>query len=756
MKKIFSLFAVMLMALTVSADPVVLPATLDVSNVSFRSEGMPDYVIEEGDYAGTYFDMGAHDSSNDTLLYAEWDVTIQSLKYNLAVDVYNENGWTVQLYLLNQAGDTLKGLRYKGSSGKSGQFAVGSWDLRDLEAGDYKVRARAATAWSKMKLKDVIFEADYKGVQVALPGTLQPAYAELSAGASVTNNAIAFKPGTAPDEYATWNVNFAEAGDYSVTIDYTASNGHTYGVALLATDGITQIGAVAEAQAWDTGVKKLGFITVPAVGNYIVKLTNATQWSEAVLNSITFDAPNTLYLAPGANGPWYYEGNKEKFAVYAYESGLPEYWSDYMTLAENETDIWTVKVPAAYTNVIFVRFGSASTTPSWTDNMWNQTEDLTIAGENDLYTITAQGEGKATGAWSKYAPAKFYISGIGGWGAKQVRSNADSYTFENLAANSYSFKVLPTGSWSYNKGYNDLSVKPGGISTDKDGNVCFTLAEAGDVTITYIEDETFTIEGNWTMPTVQIGGSWTTAETWGEDLTNFVPAADKVTASATLNLTKNYYEFKMVIDGAWISKNGTDGLYTLNREWPSVSGLETEKSNLVIKPDVAGDYTFTWEYATGILTVTFPELPDPTFYIAGDFTIEGDYTWVMKPLVEDEGIWSAIFTINTTNHQEFKVVKRQGLVDTWFGQTGDASMTPDNNSWVMDGYNNVGLTPNKAGDYTFKYDEEKNELTVIFPGGTTTIDNAEVSDKAVKKLVNGQLIIEKNGKTYTVTGLQIR
>ena len=102
MKKIFFFVSAMLVALAVSADPVVLPATLDVTNVSYRSEGMPDFVIEEGqDYAGTYFDMGAHDSSNDTLLYAEWDVTIEPIKYNIAVDVYNTNSWRVQLYLLN-------------------------------------------------------------------------------------------------------------------------------------------------------------------------------------------------------------------------------------------------------------------------------------------------------------------------------------------------------------------------------------------------------------------------------------------------------------------------------------------------------------------------------------------------------------------------------------------------------------------------------------------------------------------------------
>ena len=288
MKKILSLFAAMLVAFAAYADPVALPAVLDISNVSFRSENMPDFVIEDGeDYAGTYFDMGAHDSSNDTLLYAEWDVTIEPIKYNIAADVYNTNSWRLQLYLLNQAGDTVKSLRYKGSSGDKGQFAIGSMDMSDLAAGDYKLRARAATAWSKMKLKDIIFEADYSGVPVALPGTLQPAYALLSANASVTNGAIAFKPGTAPDEYATWNVSFAVAGNYNVSIDYTSPNTSTYGVALLSADGQTEIASVAEASTWKgTGFKSIGNITVPAAGNYVVKLTNATQWSEAVLNRI--------------------------------------------------------------------------------------------------------------------------------------------------------------------------------------------------------------------------------------------------------------------------------------------------------------------------------------------------------------------------------------------------------------------------------------------------------------------------------------
>ena len=188
-----------------------------------------------------------------------------------------------------------------------------------------------------MKLKDVIFTADYQGVNVDLPGTLLPAYAELSAGASVANGAIAFAPSTANNEYALWNVSFAEAGNYNVTIDMTASNGHTYGVALLSADGESLIGAVAEAQAWDTGVKELGAITVPAAGSYKVKLTNATQWSEAVLNSITFAAP----AAPALENGFYLVGNFNTWnpAAEYHLVGNPDNNAEFMvnvTLAEND------------------------------------------------------------------------------------------------------------------------------------------------------------------------------------------------------------------------------------------------------------------------------------------------------------------------------------------------------------------------------------------------------------------------------------
>lgn len=619
MKKILSFFAAMLAAVAVSATPVALPATLDVSNVSFRSEGMPDFVIEAGqDYAGTYFDMGAHDSSNDTLLYAEWDVTIESINYNVAVDVYNTNSWRVQLYVLNQAGDTVKALRYKGSSGQKGQYAIGSIDMRDLAAGNYKVRAHAATAWSAMKLKDVIFEADYQGVSVALPGTLLPAYAELSAGASVTNHAIAFAPSTANNEYATWNVSFAAAGSFNVAIDITATNGHNYGVALLSADGQTEIGSVSEgSQKSDTGEKELGAIAVPAAGNYVVKLTNATQWSEAVLNKITFAAPaepQTLYLKISSD--WSYPA---KYAIYYFNDGANG-WSDFMTLVEGEDDTYVGSIPADFAddNIIFVRLNGEATTPNW-DDKWSQTVDLTIPEGKDFFTVVSGGTGdQCNGTWSKYGEvvpvAKFKIAGSmsDNW-APSIESFEDSYTFENLAAGNHKFKVVDGSDWL---GFSALTEadRADELYTDQDGNVCFTLAQAGDVVVTYIKDQVFKVEGNFVLPTVQligIGDHWDATT----DAITLTAAQDKKSASVTLNLDGWYYEFKMIVAGAWLGKENEEGLYGLHREWTSVDGLTYAGGNIKLTMDaqdiVPGSYTFTWEYATGKLTVTFPT-PAPT------------------------------------------------------------------------------------------------------------------------------------------------
>lgn len=561
MRKFLSLFTAMLVAIAVSADPVVLPATLDVNNVSFRSEGMPDFVLAEGDYAGTYFDMGAHDSANDTLLYAQWDVTIEPIMYTVGVVVYNTNSWRVQLDLLNQSDEVVKAIRYKGSSGQCGQYGIGTLDLTDLAAGNYKVRVHAATAWSAMKLKDVIFVANYAGVNVDLPGTLLPAYAELSSGATVSNNAIAFAPSTANNEFATWNVTFAEAGNFDVTIDMTASNGHTYGVALLSADGATEIGAVAEEQAWDTGVKALGSIAVPAAGSYKVKLTNATQWSEALLNSITFAAPAPAHTYTVAGSSTDLFGTAWSPAVEAND----------MTLVEGVYTWEKTDLTLAAGTIEF----KVCEDHAWTNSWPAQNYQLSIA-ESGIYTITItfNADSKEVAAIATKTGDAVVIPTIAMHG-NFLGSWADTQNFEIAEGNATASLTLNLAAGNY-----EFGMRIGGAGNWTSNGVAFTrenasaVVEAGSGNLTLAAD----VEGDyiftWTYETNTLAITFPAAapqpvDEWAEIKFAEAAAADDIAEEASYTVPGTEFALtlhdagnKMVIDGN-DCRFGTAEAYTM-------------------------------------------------------------------------------------------------------------------------------------------------------------------------------------------------
>ena len=369
-----------------------------------------------------------------------------------------------------------------------------------------------------------------------------------------------------------------------------------------------------------------------ADGGDIVVTLGASRWWPAAAPEP--EEPQVLYLKPGI---WYWSGNNEKFAIYAFEDGKETIWSDYMTLAENETDIWTGTIPAGYTNVIFVRFGKGdnpetpdnwyeSIAPDWDNgHVWNQTNDLKIEEGKDLYTITMttwEGHsGKCPGEWSKYVyvpvvPAKYYIAGmLGNWDAKAIKATEDAYVFENLPAGNYAFKVLPTGDWSDNKGYDELTDKSSKyLYPSIDRNVCFTLSEAADVTVTYVDGETFTVESEkLAIAPIKLIGEGEILGAW--DAANAVEltvAADEKSASKTFTLEENQQLiFKIIRGDEWITAVGEgNSNYGLWREWPSVSDFVKDgegKPCVQLSGDIAGEYTITWIYELATLTVTFPK-----------------------------------------------------------------------------------------------------------------------------------------------------
>ena len=427
---------------------------------------------------------------------------------------------------------------------------------------------------------------------------------------------------------AIWTVNVTKPCILSGVLN-GVEGGHLFELDLYKGEELVATIAHPADKAWSKDEIALeGTFTITEAGNYTFKLRNTQEWSSGKVAGITLTdiTPQTLYLKPGI---WYYAGNNEKFAIYAWADGKEAYWSDFMELAENETAIWKGTIPADYTDVIFVRFGNAATTPSWEDNTWNKTLDLKIEEGKDLYTITGWGEKEGDpcpGEWSKYEyiePAKFYIAGDGGlvgeekeWKPDGIKVMENSYTFENLAAGNYQFKITIDGTWNTAKGFEDLTPELRAAELYLNGgNIGFTLAEAGDVTITYIEDDVFKVEGAFVLPELQLIGikGWT-AET---DAIDFVPADNHLTANVTVTLDeKKDHEFKLIYADSWIGKKTGDdpeNLYVLKNDWTTVDGLTGDGYNILLRLGdddyVPGNYTFSWVYATGELTVIFPEGP---------------------------------------------------------------------------------------------------------------------------------------------------
>ena len=63
---------------------------------------------------------------------------------------------------------------------------------------------------------------------------------------------------------------------------------------------------------------------------------------------------------------------------------------------------YVCEIPEGYPSVIFVRLNPAGAANNW-DSKWNQTIDLTITSDKNLFTINSWdggAEGKSTGVWS--------------------------------------------------------------------------------------------------------------------------------------------------------------------------------------------------------------------------------------------------------------------------------------------------------------------------------------------------------------------
>ena len=161
-----------------------------------------------------------------------------------------------------------------------------------------------------------------------------------------------------------------------------------------------------------------------------------------------------------------------------------------------------------------------------------------------------------------------------------------------MSATTVQFKVVKGSAWGteYPSSNYELKIAKSGkytitITFDPNGNkvaATATLQEEVEV-----------------IPSIAIAGDM---NEWNTTANTFTMAEDKKTASLALNLEAKDYGFKMIIGGSWTN----DGQVITRENNSAVYTGANVDTNGTLTADVAGEYTFTWTYATNTLTITFP------------------------------------------------------------------------------------------------------------------------------------------------------
>ncbi len=219
------------------------------------------------------------------------------------------------------------------------------------------------------------------------------------------------------------------------------------------------------------------------------------------VSAATFSGGTILYLKPNSN----WTQSNAWFAAYFFNNSTGK--NAWVAMTDTNYDgIFEVTAPSGtWANVIFCRMSSASSTLDWS-NKWNQTADLTYNGTNNLYIIN-DGSWDA-GKWLTYSQTYTVVGVDTLCGTKWDTTNTANdmvkngttglyeKVFTNVAAGSYSFKVVVSHSWDYASWPN----------ADKAFTVTYTTA---NVTITFNES-TKAIN---VIQTCAHGGTTTTTDT---------------------------------------------------------------------------------------------------------------------------------------------------------------------------------------------------------------------------------------------------
>ena len=458
----------------------------------------------------------------------------------------------------------------------------------------------------------------------------------------------------------------------------------------------------------------------------------------------------TVYLVPG---PWNVDG--AKFSIYSIKTNS---FSDFLTSTDGTHYEATI---ADDTQVIFVRHDGSATTPSW-DNKWNQTADLDVPADKNCYTVT--GWGLNDGTWSVYStedpdpgtggedpepstgvtynvtvPAgtnACYIAGeMNNWSHIEMTKVDDTHYTLTVAdaTTAMKYKYCSGPSWDY------VEMQADGVTDVQDRTYSANdVVEAWKAVYSPGEEpgeepgedpEPSTgVTYNVTVPVgtnaCYIAGemnNWSHIEMTKVDDTHYtLTVADATTAMKYKYCSGPSWDYvEMQADGVTDVQDRTYSANDVVEAWKAVyaPGEEPidpnpgETKDITVKAKVPAEWTdviTVWVWATGL---------------------EGQ-----EAIPTQEGEWY----VYTHTGTELNIIFKNGA-----GWNGDTNQTVD-------------MYFTESACVEIIAGEGKATYELVDCDSNTAVENVDATNKNVKFVYNGQLVVRHNDKLYNVMGQEVK
>ena len=232
---------------------------------------------------------------HNTLNWAKWKFSVSKAGfYKFKANVSSSNGQYYKITVFNSDESATKGEKDgTGTSLGSGDKSFAT-DNIELTEGNYIVKIANTYNHSEGRVLNIV--ATYEGGAVTtLPGELLGEDAVIYDNGKLKmthdeNGDLKYGDNSQPrGEYADWSIHVNADCKLTVSFNLTpaSTSGHEFLVELR--NNVGKIDSVEETELTK-------YLDVPAAGDYTIRLINRTQWSSAILHSVTF----TPYVAPAA------------------------------------------------------------------------------------------------------------------------------------------------------------------------------------------------------------------------------------------------------------------------------------------------------------------------------------------------------------------------------------------------------------------------------------------------------------------------